>query len=156
MAKGDLESRLAPLVATQAEILGLTIWGLEAPSGSGRQMVRVFVETGEGVNLDTLAKLSRALSVALDVEDVMSRPYTLEVSSPGLERRFFSPDQLPPYLGRTVTARLADPDPVSGRRKISGELAGVDGEQVDILDEDGQRWNLPWNAIKHLSLVHEF
>ncbi len=160
MGERDLESRLAPLVQTQAEILGLTIWGLEAPSGSGRQMVRVYVETGpkgeDGVNVDTLAKFSRALSVALDVEDAVPGAYTLEVSSPGLERRFFSLDQLAGYEGQTVTARLADPDPETGRRKITGKLAGVENDRVGIVEEDDQRWNISWDRIKCLNLVHEF
>jgi len=160
MAKVDLESRLAPLVKTQTDALGLTLWGLEAPAGSGRQMVRVFVEgSGEdeqGVDVDSLAKLSRALSVALDVEDVVPGAYTLEVSSPGLERRFFAPRQLPRYLGRTVTARLDDPEPISGRRKFTGKLTRAEDDRLEILDDDGQEWELAWNDIKRLHLVHEF
>jgi ribosome maturation factor RimP len=89
--------------ALLAESLGLVLWGVEVIP-SGRTLVRVFVErpaekdapaaVPAGVDVDACAELSRRLGLALEVGNVFAGPWTLEVSSPGLDRLFFHPDQL--------------------------------------------------------------
>jgi ribosome maturation factor RimP len=116
---------IAELARPLAESLALTLWGVEFAFG-GRSVVRVYVEGeqgGSGVTIDECAELSRLLGLALDVEDAIPGAYVLEVSSPGLDRIFFTSEQLADALGQTLEVMLAAPSPeFSGRRKFRGVL----------------------------------
>ncbi len=117
----EVVTRLAePLAAS----LKLVLWGVEVLPGGG--VVRVFVESmeeGQGTDIDQCAHLSRLLGLALDVEDCIPGAYTLEVSSPGLERRFFTAAQLAGAVGKHVEITLFSPLPEFPlRRKFIGEL----------------------------------
>ncbi len=115
---------VARLAEPLAASLKLVLWGVEVlPGGS---VVRVFVEStedGQGTDIDQCAHLSRLLGLALDVEDCIPGAYTLEVSSPGLERRFFTAAQLAGAVGKHVEITLFSPLPEFPlRRKFVGEL----------------------------------
>lgn len=153
MEQSALERRLATLVRPQLTALGLTLWGIEALSGGHRQVVRIYVDAESGVDVDRLAEANRSLGVVFDVEDVIRGAYVLEVSSPGLERRFFEPGQLAAYAGRTVDVLLACPR--DGRRHFKGRLLGFSSDTVSV-EEDGARYDLPWGEVKRIRLVHEF
>ena len=153
MEQSALERRLTALARPQLAALGLALWGIEAPSGGHRQLVRIYVEAEGGVNVGQLAEASRGLGVTFDVEDAVPGAYILEVSSPGLERRFFEPGQLAAYVGRTVEATLSNPQ--DGRRRFTGKLLGITDDAVGV-EEDGARHDLPWGEVKRIHLVHEF
>ena len=130
----EVVTRLAePLAAS----LKLILWGVEVLSGGS--MVRIFVEStedGQGADIDQCAHLSRLLGLALDVEDCIPGAYTLEVSSPGLERRFFTAAQLAGAVGKQVEIVLFSPLPAFPlRRKFIGELRAAptsEGPAVDV------------------------
>ena len=126
----DAVTRLAESLAAS---LGLTLWGVEVLPG-GRSVVRVYVESaeaGQGVDIEQCAELSRLLGLSLDVEDCIPGAYVLEVSSPGLERRFFTAGQLSCAVGKQVEISLYVPLPdFPLRRKFQGELRAA--------PEDGQ------------------
>ena len=91
-------TRLAEPLATS---MGLLLWGVEMLPG-GKSVVRVFVESveaGQGVDIEQCAALSRLLGLSLEVEDCIPGAYVLEVSSPGLERRYFTAGQLAGAVG---------------------------------------------------------
>jgi ribosome maturation factor RimP len=117
---------ISDLARPLAGSLSLSLWGIEAALG-GRSIVRVYVENEHGgVSIDQCAELSRLLGLALDVEDVIPGAYVLEVSSPGLERIFFTPEQLSGALGQALEIMLAASSPeFSGRRKFRGTLIGA-------------------------------
>jgi len=118
----DLPQMIAELARPLAESLELSLWGVEFAFG-GRSIVRVYVEGEQGVSIDQCAELSRLLGLALDVEDAIPSAYILEVSSPGLDRIFFTPEQLISALGKNLEVTLAVPSPeFSGRRKFRGVL----------------------------------
>ena len=113
---------IAELARPLAESLNLSLWGIEFAFG-GRSSVRVYVEGEQGVSIEQCAELSRLLGLALDVEDAIPGAYVLEVSSPGLERIFFTPEQLTSALGQILEVTLVVPSPeFSGRRKFRGVL----------------------------------
>ncbi|MGE4551787.1 MAG: ribosome maturation factor RimP [Desulfovibrionaceae bacterium] len=153
MEQSALEQRLTALARPQLAALGLRLWGIEAPVGGHRQMVRIYVDAEGGVDVDRLAEASRGLGVTFDVEDAVPGAYVLEVSSPGLERRFFEPGQMAGFEGRTVEASLARP--LDGRRRFKGRLLEF-ADDVVAIDEDGVRHDLPWGEVKRIHLVHEF
>jgi ribosome maturation factor RimP len=122
MTREVLSRRLADLAGPLAQSMGLDLWGMEVLFAS-RSTVRVFVESGSGVGVDQCAELSRLLGLALDVEDLLPGAYTLEVSSPGLERKFFTPAQLAGARGLTVEVTLLSPlADFPGRRRFRGIL----------------------------------
>lgn len=121
----DLENALVPTLTALAEpiasSLGLEIWGIDAVPGGG--LVRVYVESESGVVIDQCVDFSRMLGLALDVEDIIPGAYTLEVSSPGLERPFFTEAQLVGALGKRVEISLVFPlESLPRRRRIQGDL----------------------------------
>lgn len=160
-SKEELLHRITEAAAPAAASFGLEVWGVEL-IGSGRPVARVFVdapasapafppadvarETASpadapsdqdwlppGVTVDQCAEISRMVGLALDVEELFPDAWTLEVSSPGLERPFFRPEQLPPYVGREVDVLLWDPHPdFPGRRKFRGELAAVEDDAFTL------------------------
>jgi len=123
----------------------------------------VAIDTGEGktarrdlppgVTIATCAQVSRHLGTVLEAEDAVPGAYVLEVSSPGLERRFFSPQQLPAYLGRVVDIRLHQAQDT--RRHFRGLLA-ESGPDFLVVDEDGAKTRVAWEHVKTVHLVHEF
>jgi len=137
--------------------MNLTLWGLELGAGP-RLVVRIYVEGPEGVNIDQCADISRHTGLALEVEDIISGAYILEVSSPGLERPFFSAAQMAAYVGSPVVVVLREPHgEFSGRRKFPGTLQGVNGEDVTLsLPEEEGVLTVHWNDIKKAHLVHVF
>lgn len=154
--KTTVEAMAAPL----AESLGLSIWGIEI-LGAGRPVLRIYVEGENGCDIDDCAELSRLLGLSLDVEDVMSGAYSLEVSSPGLERIFFSPDQLKQYINETVNLMLYDPvENWPGRKRFQGKLINAEGDCISVQPEDSEADALPlttnWKNIQRVRLVHDF
>ena len=117
---------IAPYVAT----LGLAVWGVELASAGHRQLVRLYLDLAAdtprtperlGVTIDECARVSRHLGALLEVEEIFHNPYVLEVSSPGLSRRFFErPD---PATPPTSPATPVDPEPPHGRSP-EGESRG--------------------------------
>ncbi|MBU1229172.1 MAG: ribosome maturation factor RimP [Proteobacteria bacterium] len=170
MTKAPLVDRLTGIIRSAVDTLGVRLWGVELASAGSRMVVRVYIDAladgtvlaeGElaaeerpaGVTIAACAKVSRHLGALLDAEDAVPGAYVLEVSSPGLERRFFAPEQLEAYLGRTIDVRLNQPQ--DGRRHLRGLLAEA-GTGDFVVDEDGVRTRVAWPQVKSAHLVHVF
>jgi len=106
-----------------------------------------------GVTIATCAKVSRHLGTVLEAEDAVPGAYVLEVSSPGLERRFFATEQMAAYVGRTLDVRLHQTQ--DGRRHFRGQLAEL-GADFLVVDEEGVHSRIAWAHVKTAHLVHEF
>lgn len=125
-----LKALLAPLVTA----LGYEFVGLEFLQGGGR-VLRVYIDDPEaGVGLEDCETVSREVSALLDVEDPISGDYTLEVSSPGLDRPLFEAADYSRFDGEAV--RVTTLAPVAGQRKFRGRLAGVTTEHVRLAVDD--------------------
>ena len=179
MSQPDKIEFIAELVAPLAASLGLSVWGVEI-GGAARPIARIYVDTLpgaesepkesaeesglSGVTVDQCAELSRLVGLALDVEDPFSGNWTLEVSSPGLERPFFAIDQLRAYAGRELDVVLSAPmDTWPGRKKFSGTLARVDDEEfvLDLppakrLADEPEQAVIAWHLVRRARLVHHF
>lgn len=108
----------------------------------------------ESVSVDDCANVSREMSAILDVEDFIPTAYTLEVSSPGLDRPLRHAEDYRRFAGRQ--ARLVAREPIDGQTFFRGRLGGVDGEAVVIDAEDGKRHHVPLQAIRRANLEVEF
>jgi len=138
------ESRLSELLGPTIESLGFELWGLELISPSRRATLRIYIESENGVTVDNCATVSRHLSSVLDVEDPIQGEYTLEVSSPGVDRLLFKPEQYGLYIGEPIEIRLRVP--FEGRRKFRGWSIGLEGEDV-VVRVDNHEYLLPMKQI---------
>ncbi len=122
------EEKIVDFISPIVQAAGLEIWDVERAGAS----LRVMVERPGGIDLDAISELSRALSSALDQRDdlVPDGRYTLEVSSPGLERRLRYPRHFASYIGQEVSVKTASP--INGVRRIKGTLAGATDEDVTL------------------------
>ena len=143
----ELEALITPVI----ESVGLELWGLEYTPFGGSALVRIFVDGPNGVTLDDCARISDQLSALFDVEDPIPVAYRLEVSSPGLDRVLFKPEQYQRYLGETLKLRLRWP--VDGRRNMTGVLQACEGESVRI-EVDGESALVPLDAVQRARLVY--
>ena len=108
----------------------------------------------ESVSVEDCARVSRDLSAVLDVEDVVPTAYTLEVSSPGLDRPLRRPDDYRRFAGRI--AKIVMRTRIDGQGFFRGRLGGVDGSDVLIDGEDGKTHRVPLGAITRANLEVEF
>jgi ribosome maturation factor RimP len=153
MAKIDVTAALEGLVRPLAESHELVLWGIDFLPGQGRSQVRIFVDAPGGVTIDQCTRLSRDISVALDVEDPIPGRYALEVSSPGLDRLFFSPEQMAGYLGQDVDLALLEPS--QGRKRLRGRLVAVDGTRI-VIDEGAGELALDFSSVRRAQLRYAF
>ncbi|WP_147821897.1 ribosome maturation factor RimP [Salidesulfovibrio onnuriiensis] len=153
MRQNAFEKELAELIRPEVESLGFSFWGLTSPSAGKKRVIRIYIDGPEGVNIDDCAQVSRQVGLVLEVEDIINGAFNLEVSSPGLERKFFTLEQLVGYEGRTLEVKLAIP--VNNRRNFKGVLKEItpSGIVLDMKDEDVR---LDWDTVKEAKLVHEF
>ena len=153
MTRNSLLQQIAEIVGPALIPLGVTLWGVELASAGNRMVVRLYIDAEDGVGIDECARVSRALGAVFDAENVIPGAYVLEVSSPGLERRFFSAAQMAAYVGRVVDVKLFEPQ--EGRRHLRGALAAVEGDEFCV-DEDGAVTRVAFDHVKNARLVHEF
>ncbi|RMG35686.1 MAG: ribosome maturation factor RimP [Gammaproteobacteria bacterium] len=145
---------LQALVEKVVDSLGYEPWGIELlPRPAGGQLLRVYIERPEGIGVDDCERVSRQLSAVLDVEDPIAGEYVLEVSSPGMDRPFFRPDQFARYLQETVRVRLSSAVP--GRRNYRGRLVAADADKITLL-VDGESVELAIDDIDVARLVPQF
>lgn len=144
--KSDLTRLLEPAI----EQLGYELSDLELKLGGRDGLVRVFIDKPEGVDLSDCELVSRQLSALLDVEDPVPGHYSLEVSSPGLDRKLTKPEHFRRFTGETVRIKLRFP--VDGRRNFRGELQAADDEKIDV-EVDGQSHSLQIATIESARLV---
>lgn len=143
-----LQSVLEPAVRA----LGYELVGIEySPRGEGG-LLRMYIDSPDGVSIDDCERVSHHVSGVLDVEDPIRGSYTLEVSSPGVDRPLFTPEHFERFAGERVRIRLHVL--VEGRRSITGILKGFSDGYV-IVDEEGAERRLPLEAISRARLVPE-
>ena len=145
MAESEIAGQITPLLGT----LGLSLYDVEATAGT----LRVTVTRDGGVDLDTLAAASSELSAWLDEHDPMPGRYTLEVSSPGLERRLRTPEQFHGAVGETVTLRIA-PAGVAAER-VTGTLTSASATGVELQTDTGPR-SARYDEVERARTVFEW
>ncbi len=146
MTGDELRKLLDPTI----ERLGYELSDLEAKLGGKDGVVRIFIDHPDGIALEDCEKVSRAVSAILDVEEPLPGQYSLEVSSPGLDRRLVKPEHFRRFVGRKAQVRTLSP--TDGRRKFRGELVAADEEGIRI-DIDGQACELEYGQIESARLV---
>ena len=145
------ETGLSKLIEPVVQELGCELWGIEKLQ-QGRQVVlKIYIESVDGINVDDCARVSRQVSAILDVEDPIPGEYMLEVSSPGVERRLFKPEHFNVCKGEKVQITLRQA--FDGRRKFKGLLCGLEDEEVVIRVDDAQEIVLPMDSIERARVL---
>lgn len=129
---------------------GLRLYDVELNGGT----LRVTIEGDEGVDLDRLAEITRLMSRALDADDPMPGRYTLEVSSPGLERRLRTPAHYRGAIGETVNVKLAPG--AEGNRRVRGQISDASDDAVELLGDDGVTQRIDYRDITKAVTVFEW
>jgi len=138
------DQQITDLLGATVDALGFELWGVEYLSQGRHSILRVYIDAENGITVEDCARVSEQVGSVLDVEDPITGEYTLEVSSPGMDRLLFRLDQYPGYVGEMVELRLRVP--FEGRRKFRGVLTGVEGEDV-VIRIDDHEYLLPHSAI---------
>jgi ribosome maturation factor RimP len=138
------------LIEPAVSALGFELWGIEFASQGRHSTLRVYIDGPEGINVDDCASVSYQVSGVLDVEDPISGEYTLEVSSPGLERPLFNVEQYRKYIGEHISVKTRMP--FDGRRRFSGCLTEVENDEI-VLQVENHEYLLPIETIDKAHLV---
>ena len=145
----QLQALLVPVV----EGLGYQCWGIEYVSQGRHSLLRIYIDKEDGVLVEDCAIVSRQLSGILDVEDPISAEYTLEVSSPGMDRPLFTIEQFALHAGEQVKIKLRSP--FDGRRNFQGLLRGVEEQDV-VVQVDTHEYLLPIDLIDKANIIPTF
>lgn len=142
------------LLRPVVEGLGYEFVGVEYLPQGKHSLLRVYIDQPEtGVGVDDCERVSRQVSAVLDVEDPIRGHYTLEVSSPGLDRPLFTPEQFERFVGQAVKLLLSRP--VQGRRKMTAQLTAVRDNVVTVVHE-GETLEIDFDNIEKAHLVPVF
>lgn len=146
MTSDELTGLLEPAI----EGLGYELTDLEMKIGGREGVVRLFIDRPEGIGLEDCERVSRQVSALLDVEDPIPGNYSLEVSSPGLDRRLTKMEHYRRFSGEVARIKLRAP--LDGRRNYRGAIRAVDDENIEV-DVDGEAHRLPIATIESARLV---
>jgi len=146
--------KLTELARGVVEPMGYELVGVEYLTGTDvGNLLRVYIDKETGIGVDDCARVSHQLSGVLDVEDPIRGHYSLEISSPGMDRPLFDRDDFQRFTGEMVNVRL-DPS-IVGRRKYKGVLLGVENDAV-LVEVDGEVYPLSMDQISSARLVPQF
>ena len=150
-------NEISALLAPTVESLGLVLLGAEYLPTPGGAMLRLYIDVAEGadrqVGIEDCEAVSREVSAQLDVSDPISSHYTLEVSSPGVDRPLFTAGQFTRFAGDE--AKVALKLPQDGRRKLQGRILRAEGDNVVLL-VDGAEIAVPLENIEKARLVPDW
>ena len=147
------DERLSRLVAPVVEALALEMWGVEVIPQGHKKIVRIYIDSQQGVGLSECESVSRQLSALFDVEEPVSGNYTLEVSSPGMDRPLYHEAQFKRFVGSEVKVKLQYA--FEGRRNYKGILVSVENAEVGILVDDTE-YTLPLETIERANVVPHY
>jgi ribosome maturation factor RimP len=145
----ELERRIAVIIDPTVTGMGYELVRVAMGKG-GTLQIMIDRADGKPVDVEDCATLSRALSAVLDVEDPIPTAYTLEVSSPGIDRPLTRTKDYVRWAGHL--ARLETAAPIDGRRRFKGTLLGIEGDTVKLRLEDGVEAALPFSAVARAKL----
>lgn len=148
-ANAQINAIIEPAVSA----LGFELVGVEHVAQGRHSLLRVYIDHPDGIDVEDCADVSHQVSAVLDVEDPIKGEYTLEVSSPGLERPLFSPQQFVGHVGQLADVRLRVAQ--DGRRRFRGRMLAVEDGQLRI-EVDGVEYTLLLDNIDKANLVHEW
>ena len=148
----ELERRIAEMIEPSLEGMGYELVRV-LMQGRQKPVLQIMAERKDGaaMTVEDCADISRQISALLDVEDPIEGEYSLEVSSPGIDRPLTRPKDYETYAG--FEAKLETSEPLEGRKRFRGKLLGLDEHGCVKLVADGVEWAVPLTIVKGAKLV---
>tara|TARA_B100000214_G_scaffold24159_1_gene15973 strand:+ start:59 stop:499 length:441 start_codon:yes stop_codon:yes gene_type:complete len=131
------------------ERLGCRIWGLELFGRRSNQTLRVYIDKDEGISVEDCETVSKHVSKVLDTENDFSENYMLEVSSPGLDRKFFYKEQYKEFINESIKVTFFDSQL---KKTVEGLLGEVDDSSIN-LEHKGEIQTIPFSSIIQANLI---
>lgn len=167
-AETDFIARVRPIAERVARSYGLEIWDAQLRRESSGLVLRIFIDRPErdgpeqarpgspedSIGIAECERVSREISAILDVEDMIDRPYTLEVSSPGLDRPLRQPGDYRRFAGQL--AKIVVNRPIDGQTHFAGRLRGLEQDEVVVVVEGKKVHRIPLGAIARARLEVDF
>lgn len=149
----ERSTRLEDLLAPTVEAMGFSLWGIEYTQRNRRGNLWVFIDSKNGITVDDCAQVSDQIEAVLDVENVLPGELRIQVSSPGMDRVLFKPEQFEAYVGEVIDVRLLWPK--MGRSHIRGRLRSSDTERFSVDLDEGQL-ELGFDQVRRARVVPAF
>ena len=153
IAKSAMDRRMAEIITPVIEDMGFELVRVRLMGGKTNTLQIMADKPDGGIEVDDCAEISTALGALLDVEDPISDNYTMEVSSPGMDRILFKPAQFEASVGEKIEVRLNYP--FEGRKRIVGVLAGLEDDEA-IVQVDQEEYLLPLENVQRARIVPQF
>jgi ribosome maturation factor RimP len=152
--KNEIVKSVRTLVAPVVESEGMELVDIEFKKEGKTWYLRIFIDKPGGVTLLDCEKISREVEVLLDIEDIIDRSYTLEVSSPGLDRPLKTKEDYLRFQGKLVKIKTFSS--IHGQKVFSGYLQGIQDDKVRIRTKSNQEIEIPYENISRSRLEVEF
>jgi ribosome maturation factor RimP len=150
MGSSSVEGRVQAIAERVAIDHGLELVHTEVAGPDNKPIVRIFIDKPNGVTHQDCAEVSLHVGTILDVEDFIHASYTLEVSSPGIERGLYKRQDYERFAGSL--AKIKTRQPINGQRNFRGRLLGIDGEEVLFEDRTSGRVRVAFDSIVKANL----
>lgn len=146
MIQSEIENLIKPTITT----MGYEFWGCQYVPQGGYSLLRIYIDSANGIGIGDCERVSRQVSALMDVEDPISGQYSLEVSSPGIPRPLFYADQYQRYIGDMVEIKVTKP--IANQRKFIGVIVSADDKTLVLqLDTGLQNFSFTTIAKAHLT-----
>ncbi|MBS9781051.1 MAG: ribosome maturation factor RimP [Gammaproteobacteria bacterium] len=146
--------KLTELLSPCVEALGYELVGVEYHPNSVNALLRVYIDKEGGIELDDCVAVNEQVSGVLDVEDPISSKYTLEISSPGLDRPLFNVADFERFIGSQAKIRLSRP--IDRQRNFKAQIIAVNDNIITVEEADGKQTELDFNFIEVARLIPTF
>ncbi|MBD0372518.1 MAG: ribosome maturation factor RimP [Pyrinomonadaceae bacterium] len=150
MGQDSIEKRIEEIAERVAQDHKLELVHVEVGGPDGKPLIRIFIDKPEGVTHEDCSLVSHHVGTVLDVEDFIHSAYTLEVSSPGLERGLYKRADYERFAGRD--ARVKTGRAINGQRNFRGRIIGLDGDSVVFEDRTSGRVSIPFELVAKANL----
>ena len=154
MNYSPLEQKLAEITAPVIEDLGFNLHHIKVTGMTSSCLVQIMAEdkTTKNLGVDDAAKISKALSAVLDVEDPIDGAYRLEISSPGIDRMLIHKSDFEDYKGFEAKIESFVPSPENGQKKVRGQLGGMKDDKILLVTDQGDV-EIPYSSVAKAKLV---
>ena len=137
------------VIEKDIERLGCKVWGLELFGRHSNQTLRIFIDNKDGISVEDCEKVSKHVSKVLDTENDFSEKYMLEISSPGLDRKFFYKEQYQEFINESIRVTFFDYD---NKKTIKGNLKEVDDISIKLEIKE-EIHEIPFSSIIQANLL---
>lgn len=153
MIKKNIAGTVADLVAPVADEMGIILWDVEYVKEGSKKILRITIDSNEGIDINTCEKFHRTIDPMLDEADPIDESYYLEVTSPGIEREIKTDAHIEMCLGEKVEVKLYAPK--NNSKTYTGKLLGLNEGRV-VIEFNGENIEFEKNEIAKMQTVFEF